>query len=181
MGEPRYTKAKSVLQTRLKVETSLRLVNFNVVVIDGLGMLHGAVDWPKGGKVADLIDGIMNFILKYFHFADVYLIFDRCYNYSIKSNTRTARVKSFARGHNLFNQSPLPSKYDTLSCTKSKVHLIQQISAGLVDIGLTEINRLVILSNDRCPTELKDGKETLRSDLAAGHEEADNIIIQQIN
>ena len=43
MGEPRCTKAKSVLQTKLRVETSLRLVNFNVVVIDRLGMLHSAV------------------------------------------------------------------------------------------------------------------------------------------
>ena len=172
MGEPRYTKANSVLQTKLKVETSLRLVNFNVVVIDGLGMLHGVVHWPKH----------LHFIyLKYLHFADVYLIFDRYYNYSIKSNTRTARVKSFARGHNLFRQSPLPSKDDTLSCAKSKVQLIQQISAGLVDIGLTNKNHLVITSNDHCTTELKDGKKTLRSDLGTGHEEADNIIIQQIN
>ena len=38
MCELRYTKAKSALQTKLKVETSLRLVNFNIVVIDGLGM-----------------------------------------------------------------------------------------------------------------------------------------------
>ena len=59
---------------------------------------------------------------------------------------------------------PLPSKDDTLSCTKSKVQLIQQISAGLVDIGLTEKNRLVIKANDHCPSELKDGKKTLRSD-----------------
>lgn len=43
MGEPRFTKAKSMLQTKLKVETSIRLVNFNVAVTDGLGMLHGAV------------------------------------------------------------------------------------------------------------------------------------------
>ena len=35
MGEPRYTKTKSVLQKKLKVETLLRLVNSNIVVIDG--------------------------------------------------------------------------------------------------------------------------------------------------
>ena len=56
-----------------------------------------------------------------------------------------------------------------------------QISTGLVDIGLTEKNCLVITSNDHCPTEIKDGKKTLRSDLGTGHEEDDNIIIQQIN
>ena len=69
-------------------------------------MLHGAVHWPKGGTAADLIDGVNNFILKCFHFADVYLIFDRYYNYSIKSNTRAARVMNFTCGHNLFHQSP---------------------------------------------------------------------------
>ena len=170
MGEPRYTKEKSVLQTKLKVETSLRLLNFNAVVIDGLRMLHGAVHWPNGGTLADLINGVKNFVLKYLHFADVYLTFDRYYNYSMKSYTRIAMVKSFTRGHNLFRQSPLPSKDDTLSCTKSKVQLIQQISAGLVDIGLTEKNRLAITSNDHCPTELKDEKKTFRSDSGTGHE-----------
>ena len=65
MGGPRYTKAKPMLQTKLKVETSLRFVIFNVVVIDGLGMLHGAVHWPKGGTVTDLIDGVKNKILAF--------------------------------------------------------------------------------------------------------------------
>ena len=50
-----------------------------------------------------------------------------------------------------------------------------------MDIGLTEKNRLVITSNDYCPTELKDGKKRLRSDLGKGYEEAGNIITQQIN
>ena len=122
MGEPSYTEAEYVLQTKLKVETLLRLVNFNVVAIDGLRMLHIAVHWPKGGTVADLTDGVKNFILKYFPFADVYLIFVRYYNYSIKYNTDAARVKSFTRGHSLFGQSPLPSKVDTLA--KCKFQLI---------------------------------------------------------
>ena len=34
---------------------------------------------------------------------------------------------------------------------------------------------------NHCPTELKDEKKTLRSDLVTGHEESDNIIIQQTN
>ena len=111
---------------------------------------YSAVHWPKGGTVADLIDGVKSLILKYLHFADVYLIFKRYHNYNIKSNTRAVRFKSLTRGHNLFRQSPLPSKDDTLSCTKSKVQLIEKIStAGLVDIGLKEKNRFVITSNDQ--------------------------------
>ena len=50
-----------------------------------------------------------------------------------------------------------------------------------MNIGLTEKNRLVITSNDHCPTEIKDGKKALHSDLDEGHEEAENIITQQIN
>ena len=50
-----------------------------------------------------------------------------------------------------------------------------------MNIGLTEKNRLVITSNDHCPTEIKDGKKTLHSDLDEGHAEAGNIITQQIN
>ena len=154
MSEPRYTKAKSVSQKKLKVETSLRLVNFNVVIIEGFGMFHSALHWPKGGNAADLIDGVKNFILKYLHSVDASLIFDRYYNYSTMSKTRAGRVTSFTCDHNLFRQSPLPSKYGTLSCTESKVQLIEKIFASLADIDL-EKNRLVITSNDHCPTELK--------------------------
>ena len=50
-----------------------------------------------------------------------------------------------------------------------------------MDIGLTEKKCLVTASNDYCPTKLKDGKKTLPSDLGTVHEEAGNIIIQQID
>ena len=130
--------ASVVLQTNLKVQTSLRLVNFNFVVIDVLAMLHGAVHWQKGGTVADLIDGVKNFTLRYLHFPDIYLIFARYHICSIKSNTRAAKVNSFTHGYNLFRQSPLLSKDDSLSCAKSKVQLKEQIPAGLVDIDLTQ-------------------------------------------
>lgn len=58
--------------------------------------------------------------------------------------------------------------------------MIQKVSTGLVDICL-EINGLVIISNGHCPTEQNDGKKTLHSDLSKGLEQANNIIIQQIN
>ena len=50
-----------------------------------------------------------------------------------------------------------------------------------MDIGLTEKKFLGTTSNDHCPTKLKDGKKTVPSDLCTGHEEAGNIIIQQID
>ena len=179
--EPRYTKAKSVMKNKLKVEISSRLVKVNVVVIDGCGMLHAAVHWPKGGTVGDLINGVKKFVMRYLRFADVYLVFDSYYDYSPKSNTRAARVGNFKLGHELSLQSPLPPKDDTLSCTKSKVQLIQHISEALVNSDLREQNRLVVTSNDHCPVELIGGEKTLCPDLGTGHEEADNIIIQQVH
>ena len=59
MDEPRYTKANSVLQAIWKFKKLSRLINFNVVLTDGLGMLHGGVHSPKGGTVADLTDGVI--------------------------------------------------------------------------------------------------------------------------
>ena len=103
----------------------------------------------------------MELRIKYLHFADVYLIIDTYYNYNIKSNTRAARIKSFTCGQNLLRQSTLLSKDDTLSCSKSEVQLIQQISTGLPNTGLIMKNRLVITSNNHSPTELKNGKKTL--------------------
>ena len=69
---------KSIVSVTDKVE-SRNIVKAGKLQL-GLGMLHSAVHWQKGGTVADMIDGVKNFILKYLHFAYVYLIFDRYYN-----------------------------------------------------------------------------------------------------
>ena len=63
MDKSRYTKANLLLRANLKVETSLKLVNFNVAVIDGLGILHGTVHWSKGVAIADLIVGFICILL----------------------------------------------------------------------------------------------------------------------
>ena len=87
---------------------------------------------------------------------------------------------SFARGHNFLRQFSLPSKDDTLSYTKSKVRLIEQISAGLVNIGVTEKNRLLITWNYHCATEPKNGKKALHSAAGTGHEDFDNTIYNKL-
>ena len=48
-----------MLQANWKFKKWSRLINFNVVLTDGLGMLHGGVHSPKGGTVADLTDGVI--------------------------------------------------------------------------------------------------------------------------
>ena len=64
-------------------------------------MLHSAIQWPKGDTVEDLLKGIENFIWKFLSTADVYLVFDRYKEFSIKSNTRAERLGKFQRTYNL--------------------------------------------------------------------------------
>ena len=55
-------------------------------------MLHSAIYWLKGGKVGDLLKRIANYISKFLCDADVYLVFSRYVEYSIKSDTRLERL-----------------------------------------------------------------------------------------
>ena len=46
-GEPRFTKSKSVLKNKLKVQVSSQNIKPDPVVTYGGGMLYYAVHWPK--------------------------------------------------------------------------------------------------------------------------------------
>ena len=116
-GEGRYPKQKAELKKKLKVTVSSRNVHSDAILIDGCAMLHAAIYWPKGGKVSDLIDGIKSCVSKYLHKSDVFLIFDRYLDFSIKSDTRIERVGQFLRSHNLCLSTPLPAKEIALSST----------------------------------------------------------------
>ncbi len=60
-----------------------------------------------------------------FRKADVFLVFDRYYDYSIKSYTRTSRkIKKAHTGHKLRTTTPLPSQQTILTTTENKVQLI---------------------------------------------------------
>ena len=178
IGEPRYRKSKVSFTEVTERATIINARKFQCCFHWWLEMLPDTVHLSKGKKMVGLIDGVKKFLLKYLHFTDVYLIFNRYYNYNVKSNAWAARVKNFKNGHNLFCQCPLPSKDDTLSFTKFKVHLKQNLHVNLVYIGLTEKNCLVITSTDNCPTELEDREKTSRPDLGTGCEETGNIIIK---
>ena len=54
-GEARYPTTKSVLMNKLKVEVLSRGIVPDAVVVDGGGMLHSAIYWPKDGLVGDLL------------------------------------------------------------------------------------------------------------------------------
>ena len=178
IDEPRYRKSKVIFTKVTERANIINACKFQCCFHWWLEMLPDTVHLSKGEKMVDLIDGVKKFILKYLHFTDVYLIFNRYYNYNVKSNAWAARVKNFKNGHNLLCQCSLPSRDDTLSCTKLKVHLKQNLHVNLVYIGLTEKNCLVIASTDNCPAELEDREKTSCPDLGTGCEETGNIIIK---
>ena len=55
-------------------------------------MLHSAIHWPKGEKVNNSLAGVRSYISNKSTKSDVYLIFDRCKEFSIKSDTRQEKL-----------------------------------------------------------------------------------------
>lgn len=181
-GEGRYSQTKSVLKNKLKVEVSARNVNPDTIVIDGGGMLHSQIYWPKDGLVQDFVNGVIVYVSKILNKADCYLIFDRYFDYSIKSDTRKKRVGQFKRSHTLSLKTPLPAKDVCMSSSITKQNLIELIADSLIKTFTkrkTE-KKLVITSQSFVPEETINGSRKMRPDLTSRFDEADYIIPQQV-
>lgn len=59
----------------------------NAVVDDGGGMLHSSVHWPKVGSINGLAKVVELYVSKSLKPSDVYLIYDRYFEKSSKSDT----------------------------------------------------------------------------------------------
>ena len=91
-GDVRIAKSKSILKNIFKVEVSDRVAgDADVSVLDGSAILW-VVPWPVDGSVKDYIANFKYTIGKRLQVEDVYLIFDRYYDYSTKSVTRGSRA-----------------------------------------------------------------------------------------
>ena len=87
-GEMRINENKSDLKQTLKVDVSGRVQNkADAVIFDGCAMLR-AVYWPTNGTVVDLMESIKKYLQRYDESSDIYLIFDRYFDYSPKGATR---------------------------------------------------------------------------------------------
>ena len=179
-GEGRYPKSKSVLKNALKVEVFTRKIVPDATFIDGCAMLHSSIHWPKGGKVNDFLVGVRCYISKKLINSDVYLIFDRYNDFSIKSDTRQERLDQYRCLHSLKRSSPLPSKEVTLRVTKTKVQLIELIKEDLIENLPVVANKFIITSKQEIPEQLHLGTKSERCDLITSQEEADVIIPYQV-
>ena len=181
-GTPRYPKSKSDLMKPLKVEVSLRSVKYDAVVVDCGGMLHSAIYWPKNGMVSDLLKGIEKYAYNFLSQGDLYMIFDRYYENSIKSDTRMNRIDGFKRIHHLTSNSPLPTKEVCMSSIQTKRNLIEIIAEHLLE-KFTELKikyNFVVTSNDIHPEQTNQGIKFKREDLESYFDEADYLIPQQV-
>jgi len=69
-----------------------------------------AINRPKGVEVRELVDVVSACIFQILKETDVYLIFDRYYTFSIKSETRRYRQGMYIKEHKLTETTQLPSK-----------------------------------------------------------------------
>ncbi len=187
-GDMRITKSKSVLKNKLQVEHSARtIVAPDTIIVDGSAILW-CIHWPSNGTVQDFVDGFWTYTLHKLRKADVFLVFDRYYDYSIKSYTRTSRkIKKAHTGHKLRTTTPLPSQQTILTTTENKVQLIdilcEQIQEKAKDLPRDDDafnHRLLITGSGTSPTEVRMGVVITRTDMRTTHEEADVIIAQQM-
>ena len=136
-------------------------------MIDGGGMLYASIYWPKGGLVQDFVDGVKQYIIKLLRKTDVYLIFDRYRDFSIKSDTRLERIGKFQRSHSLSLTTPLPTRDVALRSIQTKVNLISLIVKELMQTiveGSFE-NKLVVTTQENIPEQAHLGQLIKRSDI----------------
>ena len=93
-GDMRLVTHKSTMKNRLKVEvTQQSAPKANCVTIDGSAILC-VVHLATHGAVESLIDNVVSYVISKMPNTDVYLIFDKHEEYSIKDVTCTMRKRS---------------------------------------------------------------------------------------
>ena len=185
-GEMRAATSKSSLKRQLLVEVSARTSasETSVVVIDGSALLW-VVPWPAEGTTTDYANNFKHAIAKRLEVGDVHLVFDRYYDYSTKSVTRSARATGASRVHELQLNTKLPPQKTVLTVTENKKQLINLIVKLLIEDEsfheCTQSHKLIVFGEDAAPFEISHGGVVIRrADLSTSHEEADNIIVQQV-
>ena len=179
----RIAVGKSSLKHKLKVTMSARLTqDCDVVIMDGCAIMW-TVHWPHNGSVKDFVDNFCNFVIQRISNAHVYLVFDRYYDFSIKSSTRMQRSGQYCtRRHHLSINSLLPAQKVMLTVTENKRQLIGFICSELVRLGLSSHSfqhSLIVTGQERTPIELTNRVKLERDDMSTTHEEADVIMVQQ--
>ena len=126
-GTMRVATSKIALKKSLEIDRQVsgRTTVPDAIGIDGCAYLW-SVAWPKkGSTIKDFVEAFITLIKTDLRIADVYLIFDRYKEKSIKELLRLLRAGKLAsRNHKLQLTSPLPPQQVLLSVTGNKRQLI---------------------------------------------------------
>ena len=126
------------------------------------------------------------YLSKKLHLQDVYLVFDRYFEYSTKDSTRSGRYSNSTSYHQLTEETLLPPQKTILGNVRNKVQLISLIVKSLVTdehfhATSTTGHNLIVTGHDSTPVEISDGEIILdRRDMISSHEEADVLLIHQL-
>ena len=101
------------------------------------------VHWPTQRTVQDIVGNVVSYVIGKMKDADVYLIFDRYEDYSIKGVHRTARGKEASRHNQLSQSMQLPPQKVVLAVTYKKIQLVDVIVETLLAQKLTRGHRAI--------------------------------------
>ena len=118
-GELRTTSAESVLKTNTAqlLSATRAQENVDVIVIDGSAYLW-IPSWPASGTIQHYIEKFKYHIGQKLTKADIFLVFDRYQEYSIKGATRTSRGTGMI--HHLTTGTILSAQKVVLTVTENK-------------------------------------------------------------
>ena len=109
-GEMRISKSKSSLKNKLIVEMSSRTTMPKIRIVDASAVLW-TISWPSNGAlVKDFVANVRHYLENLLTTGDVYFVFDRYFERSIKNSTRSSRANGITRRYELCPQKELPAK-----------------------------------------------------------------------
>ena len=74
----------------------------DLTVVDGSTILR-VVNWPTKGKVSDFIENVCCYMIDIFKEGNINVVFDRYYDYNIKSSARAERGNGVAPVHKIMS------------------------------------------------------------------------------
>ena len=178
-GAMKVAKTKAVLKNTLKVELERRHAEVDASFLDGCAVLW-VVPWPTGGTVQDFLNNVRRHIQTHLDSSDVYLLFNRYKEGSIKESTRNYRDQGASRVYSLRPTAKRPSQKVVLTVSSNKKQLIDLILTELIYHKDMLNGKLVITGNYPVPIQINQGVVSRRDDMSITHEEADTMIIQQV-
>ena len=181
-GAMKVAKTKAVLKNTLKVEMERRHAEVDASLLDGSAVLW-VVPLPTGGTVQYFLYNVRRHIQSHLDSSDVYLLFNRYKEGSLKESTRNYRDKGASRVYSLRPTAKLPSQKVVLTVSSNTKQLIDLILTELTELIYHKdmLNgKLVITGNDPVPIQINQGVVSRRDDMTITHEEADTMIIQQV-